>query len=364
MLETKKTIKITFASFNLIKGIMILMVVMTHVFEQIDFKANPIWYLSLKSLYRVGYSIMPAFWIISGYSFKEKDPKKLLPAAFSTLCKPAIYVTLISILLAPAVYFVLPYRDLKETVVDRLVAGLLGLAGPGKFVPALGQIVDTCGPLWFFWASFVAQNVLNLILRTTKNLWMQVAAVLLCLAAAYGLMEVDFRLFSIPQGLVAVLFVYTGYLLKKYKFFQRYLYNIWVYLLLIPISLLEIHFGLLSMVLGAFNNIVLDCIGSGAFAVLMLMAGLLLGEIECKFTDILKEVGVYSFWVLLIHYIEYSAIPWYHVSQYFTKYYDLYFFGMILARGIFITAGVIIVKKISKYNYARRTAKSGNKRIH
>ncbi len=365
MLTQKKEFKLNIASFDLIKGVMILTVVLHHICEIVAWND---WLLTaiIRALIDVGNGLMPAFAIISGYSFKEKDPSKLLKTTANGLCKPCIYVALVTAILAPLPWYLVRYHTWSETageLISLILGSLLGLSGPDDTIRAGTYALVSCGPIWFLWALFWAQNVLNLILRFKKETWKRAVIVLACMTIGYWLGKLGFIFFSIPQGLFLVGFCYVGYLLKQYKLLQRWTGDIRAYLILLPIALAEMYWGYVNMWGMRFFNVVLDSIGATAMAVLFVMVGVWIGRFNWKATEGLKEVGIYSFWILAVHNVEMAAVPWVELGESLSLGLREYVLVMIVIRFSIIAAGVYAVKKFSKYIYTRRKG-NGKTRIH
>jgi len=112
-----------------------------------------------------------------------------------------------------------------------------------------------------FTCHFLAFNCLNLILKIKQVIY-QILCVVICVLFGNTLFHFDFYYFCLPQGLVAVGFCYIGYLLKKYKLFERLYNSPWTYLVLIPVSIAEYKWGCFDLCPGVFNNLFLDFIGT------------------------------------------------------------------------------------------------------
>ncbi len=360
MQSPKREIKLNIASYDLLKGFLILLVVLAHMFHEVDWINDPVLTAFYRYAFAPGIAAMPAFLIISGYSFKVKDPVKLLKSSAKSLCVPCFWIMVATMILAPIPYYVLRYQAIKPAAYElicRMLGYMLGLAGPNLHVNILGFELWSCGPIWFFWALFVAQNVMNLILRNFKEFWKQAAAVLICTAAGYALMKLQLTFYCIGQGLFSVSFCYLGYLLKQRKVLQRCVFDVRTYILLVPVTIAEMTWGTFDLWSGTFNNVILDCIGTACMSILLIIAGIWLGQFEWKCTDFLKEMGVYSFWILSVHTVEMFAFPWRELHQFLPEDPRVFLVILTMIRLVVIAAGVLFVKKLSKYNYARKNKK-------
>ena len=352
----KKPIKLNLGSFDLAKGTAILLVVLSHTFGHYDWSQSaaqqPISILT----YALGTGFLTAFFIVSGIGLKKKPPKSMLKKSFADLLVPYLWIMAAYAVIYPLVRY--PIAGSWPVVLDQtirfMVAFLLGYARYGKVI--FGVQIFWCTAAWFLLATFIALNVLNLILHLKRGSH-QLFCVILCAIVGNLLFSMELFYFCIPQGLRAVGYLYIGYLMKKNRLLERLLTNIRAYLLLTPLCLIQMKFSTLDNTV--FVNVVLEYIGSAFSAIFFIFICVYLGSFEWKGLAWIKLAGVYSYWILCLHSAEMDIIPWYLNAQLFSLH---PWWG--LAAELFIKAwifvlGCILLKKISRKKYRRRLALSG-----
>lgn len=341
----KKKVRIGLGTFDLIKGIAILSVVVIHALRFSPAgnslaMNSPVSYLG--SLFC---GMMPMFFIISGYGFKKKPVIKTVKKTFSELVIPylvAIPVAIfLHILLCKKIYPNLEYS--LSVTKKQIISFLLG--------------TDTAGPLWFFLAMFIANNVLNLILKVKKE-WMQMVLVGLCVAAGFVVMHFEFRYFRIIEGLTAVGYCYIGYLLKEKKLLAKAMYSIWTYIVLIPMVLLQVwESGGAGFDMMRADYTVLSYVFAGCTGILLIFIGLFLEQLKWNWLDLIRKCGMYSYWILIVHTIDSIAFPWYEMWVELESAY-LAVPIMLGLRVIVILVGCAIMKKITHMKYQHKMTRS------
>jgi len=345
----KKKVRIGLGTFDLIKGIGILAVVIFHALrfnpeaqmETMGLLAN-----SVGSLFC---GMMPMFFIIGGYGLKQKPVMKTLKKTFSELVVPYLVAIPIAILLQLLLWNK-TYPDLAhglEVMKNQVISFLLG--------------TDATGPLWFFLAMFIANNVLNLILNIRKK-WMQALAVGLCVAAGFAVMHLDFRYFRIIEGMTAVGYCYIGYLLKEKKLLGTAMYSVWTYIILIPLVLLQLWvnggagFDMMKADYSFLSYALAGC--SGIF---LIFIGLFLEQVKWDWLDLIRKCGMYSYWILIVHTIDSIAFPWYVMWKELESPYLAIPISIGL-RIVVIVVGCGIMKKITNLKYKKRMTRGSNKK--
>lgn len=359
----KKEIKLNLATFDLVKGIALIGIVLGHMFSHYDTARAPGLVVFSLPLFLLRTAINPMFLIASGFGFRPKPMGKMLKKTASELLKPYGYVTLAVAILFPLVHFLF-YRWWPGAVQEGmryLLAFLLGIPKTGKTV--LGIPLYECSIMWFFLSLFWGLNLLNGILKLKRE-WTRLAAVAACAVLGYGLMLLDFNFFCIPQGLMAVGCCYTGYLLKQYKLYTGEKTHLWLYLALAAATLWQAFFGDFNLAHGIFRYGLFDYIGAVCAGALLLILGIHMSAWEWKGLDGLRKVGVYSYWILCIHSVELVCIPWYTLTQVLAEHQVLAFLLEATAKGLLYGAGCFVLKRISRQLYKRRIKRSGKQKLH
>jgi len=360
-MEEKKKVRIGLGSFDFVKGIGILTVILCHM--MLNYPMSEV--LLLAPVYYfanfVSSGLMPMFFIISGYGFKEKRAAKMLKKTFNESFV-ALFVSMIAFsVLVPLTFFSVFDNTLVtwfEYSTRKVLSWLLALPTP---IYISGKELSAISALWFLIALFWAQNILNQIVRI-KNVYLQVLCVGFSVLTGLYLYSVKFVIYCIPQGFIAVFFCYIGYVLKRYSLLEKYMYKVWPYLVMVPISLVHflligrnggLPFDLASGKFGAF-----DFIAATFSGLLFVFLGVLAGRYTGKGFEWIKNIGVHTYWIVCIHSIEILGIPWWEIAQERTNSY--LFFGIeIFVKVVLISSGCLMLKKILYYRYLKKAGKNG-----
>ena len=360
----KKKVRIGLGTFDLIKGIAIFLVIISHV--QPRFPLNELPFLAplvcLESI--LGPGLMPMFFIMSGYGHREKKAGAMLSKSFSELIIP--YLCAIPIYLCAHFVLLWPvYECMKDRLVNigvRFLGFLLGLPVEKDI---FGHHVWATSALWFFLALFIAENLLNLIIKI-KNQYLQFLGVALCIGIGFLLLSVDFNYYCIPQGLHATAYCYLGYLLKKHKLVEQGLHLKWVYIILGSIVVIQTIWATYSdqwfaMAAGDYN--ILKYIAAGLNGMFFLYVGVWCDRLEWKWLELFRKMGMYSYWIIIVHSLETLSFPWYELDL--ENPVPLLAFSIeITLKTIIIISGCVILKRLSQSKYRRKVVKNGEQRIH
>lgn len=360
MQETKK-FRVNLGTFDLIKGTAMIFVVIAHVIYYFDVSKMSIIAPLFMLLTFLGNGVMPLFFMITGYGFKKKSVGVMLKDTAKDLVKPYILVMVFVTILFPIAHY-LTFRwwpgAVQETV-RYLLAFLIGVAKPGKNL--FGYSLYDCAVVWFLLAMFVALNILNLILKIRRE-YIQAALVAVCIFAGWGLFSLDFTYYCIPQGLLAVGFCYVGYLFKKDRILERArstktLYGI--YLALFLITIWQNQYGRFGLAYGYFENFGLDYLCAACSGILFLFWGAYGGQVKWNGLNWIRNVGLYTYWIMCIHSVEEISIPWYKWSDTMADHQLLGFVIEMGIKAIIYTSVCLILKKITKYLYIKRRGNNG-----
>lgn len=349
----KRNIKIGMGTFDLATGFAVLLVIAGHMRTRYTFESFPLMTPMYLLLFLLGGGLMPMFFIISGMGVKQKPAGKLLKKTFSELVIPYLWaVPIFSVLLFMTHYPILSVRGLLNRVVLRSGGLLLGL--PDEKV-LFGHELMPNGVLWFFLTLFLAQNVLNQIIRLKKT-WQQILVAAACVAAGFALRAVDFIYFCIPQGLMAVGFCYTGYAIKKWKLLEKWMYSPWTYVLLAPVYIAQFFGNGFNMASGVYTPF--DYVAAWGSGILFLFAAVWCSRLEWRPLDYIRKLGMHSFWIIYAHGIDLISFPWYEIYAESPSLLLTFVLEVGLKVMIFMM-GIMIFKKISQMKYRKRTALRG-----
>lgn len=360
MQETKK-FRVNLGTFDLVKGFAMMFVVIGHMMNYYDVSKMPVLTPVLMLLAFAASGLMPLFFVISGFGFKEKPVGVMLKKTANELLKPYLLVMFFVALLFPVIHF-LTYRWWPGAVNEAIryvLAYLVGVAGPGKVL--FGYSLYECTVVWFLLAMFVAMNILNLILKI-QNECAQAILVAVSIFAGWGLYSLDFTYYCIPQGLVAVGFCYIGYLLKKNRILERAkstkaLYGI--YLILFFITLWRSMSDRFNMAYGQFDHFWLEYLCAACSGILFLFWGAYVGQTEWRGLDWIRKIGMYTYWIMCVHSVEQTCIPWYKWSNMMADHPLLGCIMELSIKAAIYTVVCLILKRITRYQYLRRRGSHG-----
>lgn len=354
MSSKHKTARIGLGSFDLLKGLGVILFIFSHTYTRYDCSQSVVLSGLQLILLLGGVGARTAFYVISGITFRETTPAKMLKKTFRSLMIPYFWVAAAYGLLFPLVrYPFMPYwREVFMYAIRYVAAFLLGNIEYGKVI--FGFEIYWCTPMYFFLSMFIALNLLNLILKF-KNSKIRLLLVCLCVVVGNILLSRKMLLFSLAYGLPAVGFCYTGYLLNKNPTFWNLQNNPKFYLLAIPVYLLGICLNMIENP-GFFINTAIWALTINA-AILMLFCSNYVSGKDWKGFGWLKIIGVYSYWIICIHSFETEAIPWFMFVQAFSDHQLLAFVLETAIKTVIITSGCLLLKKVIKWKYRRRGTK-------
>lgn len=360
-----REIRIGLGSFDLVKGFAMILIIMSHMTSHYDLAVllpNNIFVNTLGFLIRlIGVGINPLFFIIRGYTFKEKTTKKFFKKNLSDCLKPYFYAMVAVAVLFPVVHSIqygFGLSAFKQTA-RWILAFLFGLHDPiTKQKVIFGVEVRACWVVWFLLTMFHAGNIFNLILKI-KNTVAQFLVVVFSVVFGYVLSLIGFTYFCLPQGFITVGYCYAGYLLKKSNYFEKkQIVRIGICLVLFVISVLEAIFGDSNLPYNQYKNGLLEFIGTGCAGVLILILSLYAGQYEWKALDWIKQIGVYTFWILCIHSVELICLPWDRIVKSMPERPWLAFAIEMLLKILILVVGCVALKWISRNRYKKKRMKA------
>lgn len=364
MVGANKKTKINMGTFDLVKGLAMILIVLDHMIPHYDLPAiapENSALLILAFLIRViGVGINPVFFVIRGYMFKEKPAGKMLKKSFSACIKPYIYMMLAVAVLYPAVHSIqygfgpAAFRQAARWV----LAFLFGLHDPvAKQKVIFGIEVRACWVAWFLLTIFLASNVFNLILKV-KNTVAQIVLMVLSVAIGYVLSLTGFTYFCLPQGLIAVGYCWAGYMLRKTNFFDRKRsVQIGISLILLAVTVWEAIYGNCSLPYNEYKYGLLEFVGTCCAGSLLLILSLRLGQWEWKGLDWMKQIGIYAFWIMCVHGVELICLPWNKIVKAMPEYPLLAFAIEIALKVLIFTVSCTVLRIISQRKYQRMRAR-------
>lgn len=346
--------KVTIGTFDWVKGMGMICIVVGHLLNEYSVSLqifSPIM-IPLKIL---SAGLMPMFFLINGYSFKSRSIYDMFNKSTKGLLKPYIYVAIAVICIFPIIHYLL-YRwwpgAVSETV-RYIVAFVFGLPCVGMEI--FGISAYSCSVAWFLLAMFLTHNILNIILKI-QDQKLQIVMVMGCVLIGYACAINKIWYFCIPQGFLATGYSYLGYLMKKTKLLQKKI-PIWVYMILIFISVAELIWGEYNLANSIYKRGILDYIGSIATGLLFMRCAFFANYFENVVSEAVKIIGRYSYWIIGLHAWEMVSIPWYEVIKKFGKQAVIGFFVILFFKINIIYVGCCVLKKITKLRYKKISEK-------
>lgn len=210
--------------FDLLKGVIIILMVMRHSFGNTGLPDA----LAVKIAFSV---LMPTLFLVSGYWLNRRDIRTGIANAARSLLIPYLIV-IVPIIGVGAVYKGLTHA-MAQWLDMYLIRSILVISTDSKITP-----------MWFVFSLFVAWCIYYVVVNTLSERGQMVAA---CLCAVAGGVTMPLILpFQISQGLIALFYVYAGYQIKKRKLLQRALHPL-VLLTLIVLWAAGMLFGSMEL---------------------------------------------------------------------------------------------------------------------
>lgn len=313
MPTTKTRTANSLGMFDLLKGIGMLLVVFSHTVELYPLETAGGFSLSGGLLFFYREALMSAFFIASGYGFRQRPLGKCIRQQAKALLLPYLYTALATAALHLGAHYA-AYRYWPGAVTETLRV----LAGFGLGLPHTAQIfgvtVFSCGPMWYLLTLAVSWVLLDALLNLCPER-LQPAAVLLTMTVGWGIGLFAELPFCLVQSLCAVPYLYIGYLAKRRKWLDKPAPR-WYWLVFAGAAALIAVGALLRGYTDSMSDavwtlgpvsILLNC----AFGVgsMFLFTGL--NRFQGGLARLLRSLGRRSLYIFCFHTIENIALPWY-----------------------------------------------------
>lgn len=336
--------------FNMIKGIGMVMIVFLHTMEQFPIRmASGIYFADI--IWKIGTIIaMPTFFIISGYGFRKVPMKKCIGKQVKTILVPYWFTSIAAVTLFFFIHFA-SFHWLPGSIQESVKCFLGFLLGLSTTISVMGYEIYSCGPIWFFLALFWGWCLLNYVCDTVSER-KQPLAIGLIAVLAWGLGLFPVQLFCIPQGLAACVFLYIGMIAKKKKLLIQPIPNSVRFAICSSVVLWILMFFLTdkrdSMYAGVWVLGPISMLMDGAMAVGIIKMLLPLNQYLNGIFSKLAEIGMMSFYVFCVHTVEFRAVPWYMIVNYWSEMPKL---GMVITfvcrfAAVFLVSKLILTLKL------------------
>lgn len=277
--------------FDILKAIGIILVIVGHT-------------LDYNIVRNVIYSFhMPLFFLISGYFFKMKEPVPPIKKLSKRLLLPYLISAVIIALLSSVIL----YTNSHTFDIHSFLNWLQSIAYGNGVTD--GTLFQSIGPLWFLLALFWGTIILHLIIQSAKYI-SPIFISLLCVVISLYLSQHKIRLpLSILQGMLAVGYLYIGYLIKQHypSIILKSKLNL---VLMAAIWIVSFKSGYLSLVQCYANPDLLALTGALCGTYLAYVVSNSIAKKESKLCSRLTNLGRMTLLILCVHSIEDSIVPW------------------------------------------------------
>ena len=315
MIKKKKELKNSLGMFDFIKGIFMILVMLSHTYGLFDFVDENGEYISkigipalliILIVTAVAQAALPAMFFMSGYGFRKMSMPACIKKQANTLLKPYC----ISAIIATGIFFLMTYLThlgwLRYSVVEALKVFAGFVLGLPKDITIAGVSIYLNSIIWFLIALLVGNIIFNFILSYFEGKKLIVLATIISFAGC--LIGVFVTLpWCVSQGMVAVLYISLGYLAKKNKIIMV-ANTKKVILLMSTVSIVAIIISVLSdfnMALSVYPYGPISVITFGLFGIAITYFALYLNVLNGPISRFIRRIGHLSLYVLCIHAIEY-----------------------------------------------------------
>ena len=306
----------TLGYFNLAKGLGMVLILLGHsitpFYPRPDFSGD----LFSGAGSVLGGGIMAMFFMISGFGFYSRSPKRCLRIQTKTLLKPYL-VTTGAILLTKLLLSLIKDRSFDENGGELVLTYLLGLNAEGGH--DLGGIpIESISIFWFILSLYGSWLLYNGFFRIKSNLWRTIC-IIACVLSGYMLTLIS-RIwpYCLPMVLLSTGYLAAGFEIRQKKLLDRKL-PVWFWGIILVITISCAAFGGVNIVACHWRLGILDVAGSFSVGFLLMKAyhAFMRQGLQSPLTRLLEAVGLHSVWIVFLHGYEKVIIPWYRLRALF-----------------------------------------------
>ncbi len=170
---------------------------------------------------------MPIFFILSGYLYHYQSKRKLLKKTFLNLLVP--YIATVTIELGLLIVYRVSKLSIiapsQTTSIKLFLISIIYAAGGKVYLPFINKWLLPVGALWFLVAMFIATQLFNLIMSLSFRKYdFFFKAFIIFVLATIGVESAKyiFLPFSIQPALLSLVFLWLGYVTKKYQLISKF----------------------------------------------------------------------------------------------------------------------------------------------
>lgn len=301
--------------FNLARGLGMVLIVLGH---SINLYLDPLptgnggFFSGAGSVF--GGGIMAAFFMISGYGFYKRKPRKCFAIQRKLLLLPYCIVAA-AVIISKFLLAVVRQRSFMENGGEFILTYLLGLNAEGGGT-LWGIPVESVSIFWFVLALFGGWLIYNGIVQITSDR-LRVLLTASCVILGYVLTLIS-KIWPccLPMALIAVGYLHAGAELKERGLLEKEISWKW-WGIILALILFSAAFGQVSIVacmwkLGLADVLATFCTG---FLFLRIYAAYMRREHTGRLMSVLEEIGFNSIWIVCLHAYEKVIFPWYRLTD-------------------------------------------------
>lgn len=342
--------------FDLLKGIVMIGIILTHINEIIPAGAQYGGELSflkkavfaLPEILSLGNATIPMLFLISGYGFTSINLKKSVKKQSKQLLRPYLF-TGIAVAVVHFVCHFCAFRYLPGASKQTGIVFLSHLLGLRTGIQVHGVQLCSIGSVWFLLALFEGWILLAIVINYLPQKSCGVFAI--CSIVLYYLIPLVVPpwiayTFCLNSIFLCVGNLYLGMQLKEHDWLWKPLPQIvWIFLGLPAVGCLSAaclsiepsQFSEMPIVIQMFIGLVYIA-GGECTAFLMMRIAVRLNRCQNWLLDKIRIVGRYSIWVICAHTIESQGLLWYLFVDRMKGHEFAAFLIMIVVRGGLIFA--------------------------
>lgn len=347
--------------FDLLKGIVVIGIILTHILDIIpsealykgSFSLLKVFVFSLPRIFSLGTATIPILFMVSGYGFKAISLKKCVRKQAKQLLRPYL-LTGAAIVAVHFVCHFCAFHYLPGAAKQTGIVALSHLLGIHIGYQFHGVQLCSTGSVWFLLALFEGWILLTLITNTLPEKCQSILAVcmilLFCFLKGFAAPWITYT-FCFASIFQCCGNLYWGAQIKKRN---------WLWVPLSPFArclliVLAVTSQILPFLPIPINSTALYCgtflfviIGTECTAFLLMRVGVRANRWKNWLLDKIRMVGRYSIWVICAHSIECQGLLWYLFVEKMQGHELAAFLIMAVVRGILIFAICYLINLFDK----------------
>lgn len=318
MKQTGSSNSTSLGYFNLARGVGMVLILLGHSMTPYFSVAENAERLFFGAGSVLGGGIMAMFFMISGFGFYSRSPRKCLDIQYKLLLKP-YFITAAAVLVTKVLLALLKQRPFAAHGGDLVLTYVLGLNAEGGG-SLWGIPINSVSIMWFVLALFGGWLLNNSISRL-KSGKLRAVLIIACVVAGWGLTTISkVWPWCLPMALLAVGYLAAGHEISRRGLLTRKL-PLWFWVVVWGVTLCCAAWGRVNMVACRWNLGLLDVAGSFCVGFLLLRGyyALMRKNLQGWLVRFLEAVGFYSLWVVFLHGYEKVIFPWYQLKYLFPE---------------------------------------------